>query len=197
MSTRLVKEVRSELEALTPNEFASRRILEPVPHAFDGDLAALSDWKAELGAELGVDPRSMTIVGSAAVGVSLKPGKVLRPFGRDSDFDVAVVSHFHFEMAWRALKSLPVSTKASLEKVQRSSLKAHEHDYIYRGAVATDKILDLLPFAPTWVPGLTKMEGRSPSADKPVKARIYRDFDALRDYQLKSVVQAQGELEKQ
>lgn len=41
------------------------------------------------------------------------------------------------------------------------------------------------------------MEGRSPSGDKPVKARIYRDFDALRDYQLKSVAQAQGELEKQ
>ena len=110
MSTPLVEEVKTELETLTPNEFASRRILEPVPYAFDGDLAALSDWKAELGAELEVDPRSMTIVGSAAIGVSLKPGKVLRPFGRGSDFDVAVVSHFHFETAWRTLRSLPAST---------------------------------------------------------------------------------------
>jgi hypothetical protein len=191
----LADEIKTELETLTPYEFASRRILEPIPHAFAGDLAALSEWKAELGRALEVDPRSMAIVGSAAIGVSLKPGRLLRPFGDGSDVDVAVVSHFHFERAWRRIRNLPPSVRASLGKVQKRSVRSHEMDYIYRGAVATDKILDLLPFAETWVPGLSKMEGIEPSAGRPVRARIYRDFEALRQYQLKSILRAQEELE--
>jgi hypothetical protein len=194
MASFIVDEVKQQLLDLTPDEFASRRILECVPHAFSGSLSDHLSWKATLGEALEVDPRALAIVGSAAVGVSLSPHKLLKPFDRDSDFDVAVVSVFHFELAWRRLRNLPPRYLRAMDESQRRALREHVKNYIYWGTVATDRILELLPFAGKWATALSRMEGLGASAGRIVNARIYRDFDALRTYQLRSVESAKAKL---
>ncbi len=70
---------------------------------------------------------------------------------------------------------------------QKEALSDHVTKLIYFGAVATDRILDLLPFAQEWLAGLSNMAGIDPTAGRIINARVYRDFDALRKYQMKSV----------
>jgi hypothetical protein len=194
MPSPIADEVKQKLLNLSPDEFASRCILERVPHAFSGSLVDHSSWKSTLGKALEVDPRAMAIVGSAAVGVSLNPNKLLRPFNGQSDFDVAIISMFHFEHAWRALRNLSPRYLQAMDESQRRSIKHHVGKDVYWGTVATDKILELLPFAKQWATALSRMEGVGASAGRTVNARIYRDFEALRSYQLRSIRSAKAEL---
>lgn len=161
---------------------------------FGDNLDAYIGWKSELGSYLEVDPRAIAIIGSAGVGISLAPGRGLRPFGPKSDVDVAVVSAHHFEVAWRHMRSLSSATRMGLSTRQRESLKDHVSRLIYWGAVATDRIIEILPFATTWVVAFNNMAGVNPTTGRAIKGRIYRDFDSLRAYQILSVRTAREEL---
>jgi hypothetical protein len=186
--------IKNHLGTLSPEAFASRYLFESIPYVFGTDLDAYIRWKAQLGRHLEVDPRAMAIIGSAGVGLSLAPNSGLKPFGPSSDIDVAVVSAHHFEIAWRHLRSLSGSVRMSLDPRQKEALSEHVTKLIYFGAVATDRILDLLPFAQPWLIGLSKMAGVDPTASRAINARVYRDFDSLRKYQMKSVRAAQEDL---
>jgi hypothetical protein len=189
-------EIREHLRDLTPTIFASKYIFEPVPYVFEEDMDSYIDWKGTLGDQIDVDPRAIAVIGSAGVGVSLNPDKGLKAFDSSSDIDVAVVSFHHFDVAWRSLRSMSSAALFKLNKRQRSSYRAHEMKYIYWGTVATDRLLEFLPFAQSWVPGLSHMASLSPTRGRDIKARIYRDFESLRAYQLSSVEQARGQVEQ-
>ena len=47
----------------------------------------------------------LQFVGSAAIGCSLNPVKNFKPFDSASDVDVAVISNYHFTVAWRYLRT--------------------------------------------------------------------------------------------
>jgi hypothetical protein len=185
-------ELIGDLGTLPPDTFASTRIFEAVPHVFRDDLRAYVAWKTELGELIDVDPRALCITGSAGIGISLNPAKGLREFNDSSDVDVAVVSPFHFELGWRALRALG-SRRLTISSRQRQAIKDHKGHFIYLGTLATDRILELLPFGRTWLSALSHMAGVDPTAGREINARIYRDFDSLRTYQLDSVVKAQQE----
>jgi hypothetical protein len=186
--------VQQNLRALTPTTFASKYMFESVPHIFGGDMDLYIAWKTQLGELVDVDPRAITIIGSAGVGVSLSPFKALKPFGPKSDVDVAIVSAHHFELAWRFLRSMKASERFKLSTRQKESLRDHMGRHVYFGVIATDRILEILPFAQAWVTAMSQMSAVDPTAGRDVKARIYRDFEALRAYQLRSVIEARGAL---
>lgn len=186
--------IQESLRELSPATFASKFIFEAVPYIFDNDLDAYIEWKTELGASLGVDPRAIAITGSAGVGISLNPHNNLRPFNEKSDIDVAVVSAYHFEIAWRHLRSMTGSERLKLGRRQRDACDDHRTRLVYWGAIASDRILEIFPFALTWVPALNNVAGRDPTTGRKVHARIFRDFDALRAYQLQSVTAARDKL---
>ena len=161
---------------------------------FGDSLDAYIGWKSELGGYLEVDPRAIAIIGSAGVGISLAPGRGLKAFSPKSDVDVAVVSAHHFELAWRHMRSLSSATRFGLNARQRESLRDHVTRLIYWGTVATDRIIDILPFATEWMIAFSNMAGVNPTAGRKINARVYRDFDSLRTYQMLSVRAAREEL---
>ena len=187
--------VLDDLLALPPDLFTSQYIFEAVPYVFGGDLDDYVAWKTELGARLEIDPRAICVVGSAGLGISLNPENQLRAFKSDSDVDVAVVSHRHFEIAWHHLRQLGVGI-LDMGPEARNALRLHRERHIFDGTIATDFILALLPFAQQWVPAFAHMAGIDPTAGREVRARIYRDFDALRLYQRRGVVTARAYLEE-
>lgn len=187
-------EILDDLRNLTPDTFASKRIFEAVPFVFDGDLDLYVAWKGHLGSRLEVDPRAVAITGSAGVGLSLNPAKSLASFRRESDVDIAVVSAHHFDIAWRHLRFLPVGPRLRLRPRQKSAVRDHRSRLIYWGTIATDRILEILPFAAQWLSALSEMAGMDPTAGREINARIYRDFDSLRAYQLRSVHNAREDL---
>jgi len=187
--------IREHLRHLTPATFASKYIFESVPHVFGEDMDAYIAWKADLGEQIEVDPRAIAITGSAGVGISLNPAKGLKPFGPKSDIDIAVVSYHHFDVAWRTLRSMPTASLLDLSHRQRESKRDHEKRLIYWGTIAGDRLLELLPFAHPWVTALSYMSGVDPTAGREINARIYRDFESLRAYQLRSVEKARNQTE--
>ena len=99
-------DLQAELQALPAEQFCSDYILDATPVLFAGNRIAYLRWRTDLATRLEVDPHNMVMTGSAAVGFSLNPHKNLRPFGEHSDIDLAVISQYHFDLAWRWLRGL-------------------------------------------------------------------------------------------
>ena len=183
------EELLTDLQVLSAPSFTSRYILDRVPWIFAGDRIAYVQWKESLGSDLHVDPCGIVIVGSAATCVSLSPGKDLARFHERSDIDVAVISAWHFDVAWRWLRSL--AADLDTDGTARIAVKAHRRRYVFDGTIATDQFVAYLPFGPEWVGALANAGTQDPIQGRVLNARLYRDFDSLREYQLKGVRLAQ------
>lgn len=146
-----------------------------------------------LGALLEVDPRAMTIIGSAAVGSSLNPARKLKPFRAESDVDIAIVSRHHFEIVWRWLRSLG-SERYKFPADAQWWINEHRERLLYWGVIATDRLLPLTPLAPGWVDALSEMSKVIPTVGREIKVRIYTDFEALRAYHVSGVKDLQQRL---
>lgn len=179
------EEFLAALETKRSDFFVEAFVLDRVPHVFGGDREGYLQWKIDLGRRLDVDPAEIVVVGSGGAGLSLNPHKNFRPFDMDSDIDVAVISAHHFEVGWRWLRSLGARFYALPFEVQQV-VKAHQDLYIYWGAIATDRLLAHLPFGSTWLPLLSEVSGKSPADGREVNVRLYRDWAALRDYQVRN-----------
>lgn len=178
---------------LEPEKFCSHQILDRVPWLFD-DRAAYIEWKQSLAEALGVVPYAICIVGSAATGVSLSPSKEFSLFHERSDIDVAVVSNHHFDLAWRKIRDLSLHPML-LSNGVRKKIDQHRKGLLFDGCIATDKVLSMLEYGPAWRDALLRAGTNPPVVGHEVKARLYRDFESLRAYQLKSARHAQKELE--
>jgi hypothetical protein len=143
---------------------------------------------------LGIDPRAISVVGSASLGFSLNPNKDFKSFDADSDVDVAVVSHRTFEWAWEHLRTLGANRLGMTVEAQRA-VDRHRRGYVFDGTIATDFIVQYLPFGADWLKAFSHMAGLPPTESRDIKARIYRDFDSLRQYQLRGVLGARTNLE--
>ena len=177
--------ILDDLRLLEPARFVEKHIFDRVPHFFGGDRDRFLRWKGQVSAALGVDPAELTMVGSAAVGISLNPYKNFQPFGEHSDLDVAVISSFYFQSAWRFLRQNG-ALRSKLGVKERGSWDDHTKYLIYWGTVATDRLLTRFPFGPAWRTALDKLDLES-ETDHPINVRVYSDYEALRSYQIKSV----------
>jgi hypothetical protein len=179
--------VIDDLVQLNPSIFVSKWILERIPHVFGADQLRYNEWRRVLGDGIGVDPCAIVLTGSSSVGISLNPAKEFKEFNRHSDIDVAVISSYHFEVAWRRLRNLGAeSTRFGI--AARRSVKDHKSKYIFFGTIATDQILGHLPFGREWQSALSRMTAISPTEGRRITARLYRDFDSLRGYQVNNVM---------
>lgn len=186
----LVEEVKtqfiSELVSKPPELIASIWIIDRIPHLFDQDIEKYALWRAQLAKGLGVDPSSLVITGSCAFGVSLNPYKNYRFFDAESDIDVAIISEYHFNDAWRTLRNLGAEIH-KLPPASKQSVKDHVSKYIYWGTIATDRILHILPFGKIWGDALEQIQTLEPTNGRVVNARIYKDVDSLRAYQVNNL----------
>ncbi len=184
----------SELLNIPVPVFVSKWILErPVPYLFHDDHQLYLRWKSELAPRLGVDSCSLLLIGGASVGISFNPNKNFKEFDNQSDIDIAVISPYHFEEAWRFLRNLG-SKRFSYSRGVQEIIKAHASNYIYWGTVATDKILPILPFGEKWVLALNDMACVPPTESRDINLRIYKDFESLRSYQIRNLYRLRDEL---
>jgi hypothetical protein len=107
-------------------------------------------------------------------------------FDQGPDIDVAVISAYHFEEAWRYLRNMG-SEYFKLRPTAKRSVDDHRTRYVYYGTIATDQILERLPFGKRWLIALSAMAREYPTEGRLITARVYRDFDSLRGYQVINV----------
>jgi hypothetical protein len=175
-----------------PATVVSEYLLERLPHVFQNDWALYRSWRSRLGSEIEVDPCNLSIVGSSCSGFSLSPYKRLTPFGQNSDIDVAVISDYHFAVSWRILRNIPLAEARTVK--ERQALLDHRQRLIYWGCVATDKVLRFLPFAKPWMLAVSNMAAVPPTEGRQIKLRIYKDYEALRSYQINAVKKLRSNL---
>lgn len=186
MTTWTLNNVEDALRALDADRFANHVVLDRLPWLWK-DRIDYVDWKTDLAVNLGVDPYSLLVVGSAATGVTLNPKKQLfSTFGPTSDVDVAVVSYYHFESAWKTLRELG-SRGEIPTRAERRGRRQHREYLVFDGTIATDWFLEHLSFGIQWRDALRAAGGLLPENNHEVKARIYRDVDALRTYQVRNI----------
>jgi hypothetical protein len=173
-----------ELVGLDLSIFVSKWIIERTPHIFNDDFIKYIGWRRMFADKIGVDPCAVVFTGTSSVGLSLNPDKNFRAFTDKSDIDIAIISSFHFEVAWRYLKNMG-SDRYKLGKQAYRSFEEHKTRLIYDGTIATDKILEYLPFGKEWIRALSDMAGEDPTEGRDIKARVYRDFDSLRGYHVR------------
>lgn len=143
-------------------------------------------WRRNLSLGINVDPSEIIVTGSAAVGFSLSPTKRLKPFDSKSDVDVAIISDRYFSEAWHHLRSIDL-TLAPLTPAQRTAVIDHQKRYVYWGCIATDRLLPILPFAKAWMAARSRLAATEPTLEREINFRIYKDFRALRSYQLRGL----------
>lgn len=168
------------------DRFLEEHVFDRVPHVFAGDRDLFVSWRRALAHSIEVDPACLTVVGGAAVGNSLNPAKNLKAFDSTSDVDVAVVSHYHFTVAWRYLRT-DSHRRMRVDTRTRTAWDEHVKKYIYWGTIATDRLLGVLPFGLQWMRARTSMASIDPTKGRAVNFRIYSDFEALRSYQMMSI----------
>lgn len=191
-ATEFTESIREAIRAQSPDVVVAEHVLERVPHIFRNDWALYRSWRGQLASRVQVDPCDISIIGSACVGASLSPQKGVAAFSERSDVDVAVISPYHFDVAWRTLRAFALADARTPR--ERQAVINHRNNYIYWGCIAIDKILRIMPFAKEWAIASSHMRGVDPTAGRDVKFRIYRDFDSLRSYQTQSVKLLRAEL---
>lgn len=94
-----IEEFKKDFKNSTLDFVSSKWIFERVPFVFGGDYESFISTKLFIAKAVGVDSCSIFFVGSSSVGFSLNPAKNLKPFDNDSDIDIAIVSHYYFDIA--------------------------------------------------------------------------------------------------
>jgi hypothetical protein len=186
-----IEAVKQAVRDSEPSALVGRLIIDRVPVVFDGDADAYRDWREEMASRLSVDPCNVFVVGSACVGCSVSPYKDWNPFGPHSDVDIAVISSYHFDLAWRTMRQF---RRADLNGAEWREIEFHRTNYIYWGCIATDKILGRMPFAKEWLEAATLAASLGPTANREINFRVYRDVGSLRDYTINGLRRIKAEM---
>lgn len=175
-----------------PLDFIQDTLLSMCPVLFTDDDEH-QNWVSSLAGLLGLRSEDLVVVGSARTGVSLNPNKNFKPFDADSDIDVAVLSSSLFENAWERLRNWGAG-RLTIPTEAKTSLRNHRQFHIFWETVATDELVQFLPFGKRWMIAFADMAREGPSEGRVIKARIYRNLEALVTYQTKGVIKAKEKL---
>lgn len=165
---------------------ASLWVIDKLPHIFEDQKENCAIWRNKLGKLIEVDPSALIFTGSSNTSFSLNPYKNYKLYDESSDVDLAVVSEHHFNQGWRTLRNLGPKFY-DLSPSAKQSVIEHTNKYIYWGTIATDRILEILPFAREWNNAFNIMKEEHPTKGRKINARIYKDFDSLRAYQVNNL----------
>lgn len=183
-------DVNKEIEKFTKDfaiyeyEFlVSKWVIEKIPYIFKEDYEAFLQTKLKLSKLLGVDSCSIIFVGSSCTGFSLSPYKNLREFNEKSDIDIAIISHYYFDVAWHAIRNID---PFDYDEEVREAIQSHARTLIYWGTIATDKILGIMPFAKEWLHAQEVISKEPIFENRKVNFRLYQDHEALRAYHLRN-----------
>lgn len=180
------KELRSklltDLKVQRVENFAARRLFDTVPVIFP-DPVSCTEWKVRAANLLSVDPCSIYVIGSACTLVSFNPNKNFKLFDAKSDVDIAVISGYHFEIAWRAVRDIGAG-KYKLDAAGQVALQEHRDSHVYWGMFVTEKLLSALPFGKEWTGVALQLSNEEPMRGRDIKFRLYRDSFSFVGYHL-------------
>jgi hypothetical protein len=189
----MLDDFKNDLQTLPIDVVTSKWVLDRVPFLFKDNHESYLKWKHILSEKILIDVACIVFTGSSCSGISMNPNKNFKLFDQESDIDLAIISQTHFNEAWVYMKSLG-SKQISLSPDESEMIKQHKKSFIYDGTIATDRILNRLPFGKKWFLSFGSMSKQAPTFNRVIKCRIYRDFESLRDYHTKNLKNLRDQL---
>lgn len=185
--------LRHDLTNMPISMFISKWITDAIPFICAENYSLHSQWRHDIASQLGIDPNDIIMSGSASLGVSLSPHKVLKEFNDKSDIDIGIISEHYFDIAWHELRRIDINS-SKITPPMRAAITEHRSRYIYWGTIATDKILPLLSFGRAWDEILKSLSKYSCFEGRSINFRIYKDNKSFRDYLSQGIVKCRDYL---
>ncbi len=174
-----IDEFKNDYKTQTADFVISKWIIEKIPYIFNGDYNSFIQTKLLIGQLLDVDSCSVVFVGSCSSGFSLNPHKSFKLYDKRSDIDIAIISNYHFNIAWHCIRNIDI-TSVIPEAI--SAINDHRQRLVFWGTIATDKILGLLPFGEQWLNAIEVLRKNPIFENRDINFRLYQDHDSLRAY---------------
>lgn len=162
-----------------------------------GELIDKMDYFKEIvSSNLSISFHSLQIVGSAKIGYSLSPQKLLTPFHDgtskepSSDIDIAIVSERLYQMFWDKLRHVKgLWNQRYYDQLTKS---------IFRGYINDKDLIKIDGIREEWTEMTSPINVEL--QDKlgfvhPITYRLYRYWDDLEDYQMYGISKAKKKLE--
>ena len=199
-----IEMIKCDLETLDPTEFYYKHIVKSQNWYFSEYLKIPSEeiidkmdyFKEIVSKSFKINFHNLQIVGSAKVGYSLSPQKLLKPFHDEadgvssSDIDIAVISEKLFVMFWDKLRKV--------RGIRYRHFYNHLTESIFRGYINDKDLIHIDEIKKEW--DYLSSPVNIDLQDKlrfihPITYRIYRNWDDLQEYQIIGITKAKNELE--
>lgn len=196
--------LRDDLLSLEPKEFYLKHIVKSNNWYFSDYLHIPANeiidkmdyFKEIVSSNLGINFHSLQIVGSAKIGFSLSPQKVLKPFhnqergSSSSDIDIAIISERLFLHFWNELRNT--------EGIYNQFYYKYLTGSIFRGYINDKNLQKIDGIREEWSnlvsPINVALQDRL-RFEHPITYRIYRSWEDLEEYQLIGIEKARSALE--
>lgn len=197
--------LRRDLQSLEPKDFYMKHIVKSHNWYFSDYLNVPQDqivdrmdyFKEIVSSHLGINFHSVQIVGSAKMGYSLSPRKLLQSFHDEvpgmpsSDIDIAIISDDLYEQFWSELRGIKGLWYNKL-------YYNHLTESIFRGYINDGDLQKINGINTEWGNLITPINMLL--QDKlgfvhPITYRLYRSWDDLEEYQLIAISKAKASLE--
>ncbi len=198
--------LKKDLRMLEPKVFYMKHIVKSHNWYFSEYLHfppniivdKMDDFKEIVSSRLGINFHNVQIVGSAKVGYSLSPGKLFMPFhdGTEdrpsSDIDIAIISDTMYRKYWDELRQ---AKKIYYQKLFFSHLTKS----IFNGYINEKDIRRVENLNKDWEQMIRNVNVAlqdSIGFVHPISYRLYRSWEDLEIYQIRSIARAQKNMEE-
>jgi hypothetical protein len=192
----LNEDVRARLDrfkADLPHSSAEGMVIK---HILMGDCYILDhDEKYNLcsavSQQYGVRPERVYVVGSGKLGFSIARQKRYRPFGIESDIDLAIVSEDLFDQIWMEV------VRYDAQHLDWSERKSKFRRYLMNGWIRPDALppADSFPRTREWWRFFEQVSNRTMDGRFKVNAGLYRTEAFLEMYHVRAVASCKADVE--
>lgn len=203
MSTQEI--LRMDLQTLVPKDFYMKHIIKSHNWYFSDYLCFPQDelvdrmdyFKEIVSSHFGINFHNVQIVGSAKMGYSLSPQKLLKPFHDEeaglpsSDIDIAIISEYLYSSFWSDLRSI--------NGLWYKTYYNHITESIFRGYINDKDLQKIESVSLKWNERVSPTNVALQDAIgfiHPITYRLYRSWDDLEQYQLIAISKAKKKLEE-
>ena len=197
--------LRADLQVLEPKEFYMKHIVKSHNWYFSDYLCIPQDelvdqmdcFKEIVSSSLKINFHNVQIVGSAKMGYSLSPRKLLHPFHDEvpgkpsSDIDIAIISEYLYGMFWSELRGI--------KGLWYKNYYNHLTESIFRGYINEGDLQKINGINEQWddlVRPVNVALQDTLGFVHPITYRLYRNWDDLEEYQLIAISKAKNSLEE-
>lgn len=197
--------LRTDLMSLEPKEFYMKHIMKShnwyfsdYLHVPQSEIVDKMDYFKEIvSSNFGINFHNVQIVGSAKMGFSLSPQKLLRPFHDEvpgtpsSDIDIAIISDRLYQKFWSELRDI--------KGLWHRYYYKHLTESIFRGYINEGDLQKISGISEEWddlVRPINVLLQDELGFIHPITYRLYRSWDDLEEYQLIAISKAKNSLEE-